>query len=439
MIKHLFTTTKLLLIGVTFFSCSSSRQSESSFPYEYIVPFGGNTYRTSSNEPDEKVTSNGIDTWVSNETVISTYFKVDKPGKVFLKLFIEPAGEAAKIRVDIAGKSKIVDITAHTDTIEAGQFEIRNAGYVQVDFQGIERGGGNFANLRKLIIKSRDSLQLNYVKNNEGNRFYWGRRGPSVHLTYNLPQEQDFKWFYNEVVVPEGEDVIGSYFMSNGFAEGYFGIQVNSEEERRVLFSVWSPFKTDDPSKIPDDQRIQMLAKGEGVYTGKFGNEGSGGQSYLRYNWKAGNTYRFLTSIEPDGKGNTTYTSYFFAPEVGQWKLIASFLRPKTDTWYKRPHSFLENFRDTKGNIERKAYYQNQWARSVDGKWYELDEARFTGDDTARRGYRLDYSGGEEGDKFFLKNCGFFDETVEIGSRFKRSKSNMPPEIDFEALEGLVM
>ena len=27
-----------------------------------------------------------------------------------------------------------------------------------------------------------------------------------------------------------------------------FGIQVNSDSERRVLFSIWSPFSTDDPS-----------------------------------------------------------------------------------------------------------------------------------------------------------------------------------------------
>ena len=39
---------------------------------------------------------------------------------------------------------------------------------------------------------------------------------------------QDIEWFYSELTVPEGNDVIGSYFMANGFSEGYFGIQVNS-------------------------------------------------------------------------------------------------------------------------------------------------------------------------------------------------------------------
>jgi hypothetical protein len=47
-----------------------------------------------------------------------------------------------------------------------------------------------------------------------------------------------------EITVPVGQDPIGSYFMANGFGEGYFGFQVNSKTERRVLFSVWSPFRT---------------------------------------------------------------------------------------------------------------------------------------------------------------------------------------------------
>jgi hypothetical protein len=62
----------------------------------------------------------------------------------------------------------------------------------------------------------------------------WGRRGPSVHLNYQIQKAQKFVVFYNELTILE--DPIGSYFMANGFKEGYFGIQVNSKTERRVLF-----------------------------------------------------------------------------------------------------------------------------------------------------------------------------------------------------------
>ena len=88
------------------------------------------------------------------------------------------------------------------------------------------------------------------------------------------------------------------------------------------MFSIWSPYITDDPNDIPEDQRIQLIKSGENVYIGEFGNEGSGGQSYLIYPWKVGVNYSFLKSVEPDGNGNTIYTAYFKDPEEGEWKLI---------------------------------------------------------------------------------------------------------------------
>src|SRR5690606_2322534 len=145
--------------------------------------------------------------------------------------------------------------------------------------------------------------------------------------------------------------------------------------------------------------------------------------------------YRFLKSVTPDGKGNTVYTAYFYAAELGGWQLIASFLRPQTDTWYQRPHSFLENFLDNNGYKGRKAFYSNQWARTADGLWVELDKARFSADDIGRRGYRLDFEGGEEGGQFFLRNGGFFNHSTELGLEFWRQKLNKEPDIDLSALE----
>jgi hypothetical protein len=51
----------------------------------------------------------------------------------------------------------------------------------------------------------------------EEDHFYLGRRGPSDHLTYSLPENMGIRYFYNEVTVPEGEDKLGSYFMADGF------------------------------------------------------------------------------------------------------------------------------------------------------------------------------------------------------------------------------
>jgi len=89
--------------------------------------------------------------------------------------------------------------------------------------------------------------------------FYWGRWEPSVHLSYRLPSKVDLRYAYSEINVPSGEDLIGSFYMANGFGQGYFGIQVNSVTERSVLFSVWGPFETDNLCKIPLEQRIAAL------------------------------------------------------------------------------------------------------------------------------------------------------------------------------------
>ena len=64
-------------------------------------------------------------------------------------------------------------------------------------------------------------------------------------------------------------------------------------------------------------------------------------------------------------------------------------------------------------------------------------EARFTGDDIAQRGFRLDFAGGAKGKEFFMKNGGFFDENVKLGSRFTReSAAAKKPSVDFKKLDG---
>jgi hypothetical protein len=299
-------------------------------------------------------------------------------------------------------------------------------------FTGMTKTSACFAEITDLIISGQGMAnQIQYVKD----EFYWGRRGPSVHLNYRIPPESgDIIWFYNELTIPEGYDVPGSYFMANGFAEGYFGIQVNSSSERRILFSVWSPFKTDKPEEIPEDQKITLLKKGEDVHAGSFGNEGSGGQSYRKYNWKPATTYCFLLKGTPSEHNSTDYTAYFYAPETSHWELIASFRRPKTTTYLKHLHSFLENFIPGTGYLPRIGIYSNQWICNSLGEWTELTEARFTADATARKKARLDYAGGSDNGDFFLKNCGFFNGTTEINNSFTRPKTIKAPPIDFSIL-----
>ncbi|MCF0056574.1 DUF3472 domain-containing protein [Dyadobacter sp. CY356] len=397
------------------------------------IPIGGNSWI--QNGKTEKIGETGLSNWTNLGSILQTYVRLSKTGLINISL--KASNETGKSRISIlaAGKSKEIELSGIEKIYDLGSFEINQAGYLQISVQGISKSGKEFGKLGEWILNGTPiNEKTTFVKDNSDNFFYWGRRGPSVHLNYPIPAEENIEWFYNEVTAPEKQDVIGSYFMANGFGEGYFGMQVNASTERRILFSVWSPFHTDDPKSIPEDKQIVMLKKGNDVYTGEFGNEGSGGQSYLKFNWKAGNTYKFLLQGKPSGDSTTTYTAYFFAPEIAEWKLIASFKRPKTQTYLKKLHSFLENFIPETGDQTRKLYFGNQWIRNSSGKWTELNQAKFSADATARKGYRMDYAGGKEQNYFYLKNCGFFNEFTTIGDLFIRESGGKAPEINFENL-----
>lgn len=400
-------------------------------PEAVKVDITGNTYVTAGKE-GARVSQRGIGSWTGADAVLSTWFKLGNTGE--LRLFMELPDEVspAVFQVRVLGKEFTVNVKdTEVKTLPIGKVKVTEPGYLRVDIQGVSKEGEQYPFIKALVIDGPAAAEpLHFVRDFEP---YWGLRGPSVHMSYTMP-ETDVEYFYNEITVPEGEDQIGSYFMTNGFGEGYCGIQVNRETERRILFSVWSPFETDNPKDIPEDQRIKLLAQGEGVHIGEFGNEGSGGQSYLIYPWKAGVTYPVITRVHPDGKGNTHYYAWFYAAEESRWRLIAGFSRPQTDTWYKRAHSFLENFNPQQGYLGRKVFFNNQWVLTAKGEWMEMTEGTFTHDATARAGVRMDYAGGVEESGFFLRNGGFFNDYTEFKSVFNRTAKGTHPEVDVKTL-----
>lgn len=422
---------QVFLLGIAVLMCSCQGKQLELTVDAVVVPLGGNTYVTAGKD-GAKVSTEGIKSWTGPEAVLSSWFKVSQAGE--LKLFLKASATegSSVVKVTFGGKSFDVKVVDAAETvIPVGSILLSEPGYVRVDLQGEKKEGTQFAGISELLIDGPAAREpLYFIRDFEP---YWGMRGPSVHMKYTLPEEP-IEYFYNEITVPEGEDKIGSYFMTNGFGEGYCGIQANSDKERRILFSVWSPFETDDPKAIPEDHRIKLLAQGKDVHIGEFGNEGSGGQSYLIYPWKAGETYRVITRVHPDGKGNTAYYAWFFAPEENQWRLIAGFLRPQTNVWYTGAHSFLENFIPGQGYLERSVRFGNQWARTVKGEWKELTEGMFTYDATARAGVRQDYAGGVADNMFFLRNGGFFNDNTEFKSMFTRQPNGTVPEVDVSKL-----
>jgi len=70
------------------------------------------------------------------------------------------------------------------------------------------------------------------------------------------------------------------------------------------------------------------MGKGDGVFSGDFGNEGTGGHSHLKYMWKTGETQRFIVTAQPTNETFTIYSGYYFHPDSGLGCLISSWKAP---------------------------------------------------------------------------------------------------------------
>jgi hypothetical protein len=222
--------------------------------------------------------------------------------------------------------------------------------------------------------------------------------------------------------------------MTNGFSGGYSGIQLNSDTERRFIFSVWSNYNTNDPKEIPKDYAVTLIKKGRNVYADDFGNEGSGGHSHLVFPWKQGVTYKILIGAKPAGD-HTIYSCYYFAPENGKWNLIAIWDKTKTGgKLFTGLYSFVENF-GSNGNDFFKADYGNQWVCTPSGTWIELTKCHLTTTANPQKHQRYDYGAGVENNKFYMFTGGFKEiNNVAPGSVIERKPNGVVPDIDFSAL-----
>lgn len=261
------------------------------------------------------------------------------------------------------------------------------------------------------------------------------RNASSVHLGYAAPDEHkdDVEWFYCEVTPKT--DPLWTYYMATGWHRGYFGMQVNSETERRVIFSVWdSGNEAVDRKKVKAEDLVQLVKKGDGVYAGGFGNEGTGGHSHLVHDWKLGDTIRFAVQAKPEGT-HTTYTGWFSHVHGGEatvtdaWQLVASFNAPRDGKYLHGLYSFSENFSGNNGDRDRQCDFGNIWLRSNGGDWLAVRSARFTHDGHGK--LRSDRRAGVRDGRFFLQHGNFATPTMRHGSRLTlpEDTTGKPPQL----------
>lgn len=363
-----------------------------------------------------------------NNNFYRVYFLTNQNGHLQIALKIKAQNDTKVIcRLDAQSKATTMTVKASATytVVPVAMYSIDKTGY---HFIEIKQVNNQLPDVSEAILSGPASKDVKF-----NNSQYKG--APATHLTYKVPGDSVAAWFYSEVSVPKIADTtVNAYYETNGFNGGYMGIQHNSKNEKRFIFSIWSNYNTNDPKEIPSDYAITLIKKGDGVFTGEFGNEGSGGHSHLIFNWKADVVYKLLVGAKPAGD-HTIYTAYYYAPENGSWKLIAQWDKTKTGgKLLTGLYSFVENFGDN-GMDYFSARYGNQWICTPTGKWIELTAARFTTTADKVKHPRFDYGSGVDGKWFYMFSGGFKTVgTTPYGTVITRQANGTPPVIDFETL-----
>ena len=283
---------------------------------------------------------------------------------------------------------------------------------------------------------------------------------PATHLWFghstaaNAPQDESYEWCYQEVLMPKQWATINTYLMTLGITGGYMGIQkagktVQNENGQytdtipstwwnQALFSIWDNGDTDVTPNLATYLRAGALAWGNDVAINHFGNEGTGCQAMISHaKWEPGQWVQFLTCARPEERSITLRASdgtdsiirypcsllstWYKNLDDPEWHYMATIRHSGESHYYSTWYSFIENWADSGGELFRRAYYRNNYQRSVgSGKWYfinkvdlfsQTDYQNFikNGEITARH-RRMDYGHGLASDvprAFYMQTGGY--------------------------------
>jgi hypothetical protein len=401
----------------------------------YAVP----TEFVSDNDGENIISAkNGIQNWVDKNQQFVFYANIRNTGKLNIDVVLKNKTASSLLLITVTHAVSQIKAGATTQftvavpaspifkRVNVGSVHIASTGLYTITIECKERTEKLIADIKELELSGVATKNIFF---NTKQR----RNAASVHLKYPIADTTKAIMFYNEVTVPAAMDPLYTYYMACGFSRGYFGMQVNSAGERRIIFSVWDAGnEAIDRNKVAQKNRVTIIAKGEDVVAESFGNEGTGGHSHWVYSWRTEQTYKFLVTAAIDSATQTTtYAGYFYVPEWQKWKLIACIKAPKDGKTINGLYSFNENFEGATGHLNRKAFFSNQWVRRQNGDWKELTESNFSYDATAKAGDRIDYSGGAVDTSFYLNNGGFVPTSNKFGEVFTRKATGNKPVIDF--------
>ena len=365
----------------------------------------------------------GVNRWNSPELKVLWFGEFKTPGEIQCSVVLRlPEGTESRLKLSLGNQAREATATGAGTTpltLKFGAYKLGEEGYQRFSLESLNAEGTPCGDIELLVLEGAPARDAHF-------NLQPRRNAASVHLAYPVPKGTNVAEFYCEVTGVL--DPVWTYYMACGWHRGYFGMQVNSQTERRIIFSVWdSGNEGADRGKVVEEDRVTLVAKGEDVSSGDFGNEGTGGHSHLVYPWKTGQKQRFFVTAKPVDATHTVFSGFYFHPDKKEWMLISSWKAPKDGGWLRGLYSFSENFGGSNGYLQRKALYGNQWIRTSDGEWMALTTATFSHDPTGKAD-RLDCFMGVEDGQFFLSQGGFLPGYTASGEKFTRPSSPAPPK-----------
>ncbi|HTA29626.1 MAG TPA: DUF3472 domain-containing protein [Candidatus Cybelea sp.] len=409
---------KIILASFLFALCQTHAQLRVPAFTAYLEP----------NPDGATISRSGISDWTDPSLKVLWFGEIKTPGKLNCSLELRlPAGAESKLRLGVAATFREASVKGMGDDlvkVDFGSFDVPTAGYQRFTLESLNSMGQDAGNMQAFLLEgpAAEGAHFNLKER---------RNAASVHLNYPVGNATNVNAFYCEITAVDAP--LWTYFEACGWHRGYFGMQVNSPTERRIIFSVWDSGKESaDRDKVGAQDRVRLVGKGDGVFAGDFGNEGTGGHSHFVYNWKTGEKQRFIVTAKPTDATHTIYAGYWLEPEQKKWLLISSWNAPKDGKYLHGLYSFNENFGGSNGELRRKALFGNQWFHTTDGQWHEQTTATFSHDPTGKAD-RLDRFMGVENGQFFLSNGGFIPGFTKYGELFTRPATGRPPT-DFTML-----
>ena len=372
---------------------------------------------------------NGLTEWTQAKNSAVWYGYFANAGELNLALSVKlPASESVSYRLTAANQTLTARTLGADDKpirLKFGKINIPKPGYYRFALQGLTKTGKTFGNIVGLsAVRRRHARRpfqpVHVSQRGVGSSDVCGsqRRASRAFLQRSDRKDQ-----------PDYDVLRGVRLASGLFRDA--GQQRDGTPD--YFFRMGRREGSEDRSKVAEENKVKLLAKGDGVFADSFGNEGTGGHSHLVYNWKTGGTYRFLVTAKIDGDG-TIYSGYFFFPEKQAWGLIASFRAPHDGAYPHGLYSFDEDFGGAYGQRKRLAEFGNQWIRTARRCSGKNSRRRVSPTPAKSQPTAFDFGAGSRiGNRFYLASGGYIEyPPIKYGdTRTRPASGKRPTDIPF--------